>query len=56
MDSHNLTALVETTSLIIYGPIYQSCYDLGLGSDCNLGKDLNDDEENDQLVKHRNTR
>jgi len=28
----------------------QSCYNPKLGSDCNLGKDLSKNKENDQLV------
>ena len=32
------------------------CYDLKLGSDYNLGKDLSKDERIDQLVKYNDTR
>ena len=32
-----------------------NCYDLKLGSGCNLGKDLSKSEGNSQLVKHKNT-
>ena len=32
------------------------CYDLRLGSDCNLGKDLSKDERNNQLVKCKDTK
>ena len=31
------------------------CYDLRLGSDYNLGKDLSKDERNNQLVKCKDT-
>jgi len=33
-----------------------SCYNLKLGSGCNLGKDLSKDRRVNQLVKHKNTR
>jgi len=32
------------------------CYNLDLNSSCNLDKDLKKDRENNQLVKHKNTR
>ena len=33
----------------------KSCYVSKLGLGCNLGKDLSKREENDQLVKHKDT-
>ena len=35
--------------------IYVICYNLKLGSGCNSGKDLSKNEENDQLVKCKDT-
>ena len=32
-----------------------SCYNLKLGLGCNLDKDLSKSEEDDQLVKYKNT-
>jgi len=32
-----------------------SCYDLKLGLGCNLGKDLSEEIESSQLVKHKDT-
>ena len=34
--------------------LQQVCYNLKLGSGCNLGKDLSKDRRDDQLVKHKN--
>jgi len=31
------------------------CYNPKVGLDCNLGKDLNKDKGDNQLVKHKNT-
>jgi len=33
-----------------------NCYNLRLGSDCNLGKDLRKNRDEVQLVKHKNYR
>ena len=32
-----------------------NCYNLKLGSGCNLGKDLSKSEGDNQLVKHKDT-
>ena len=49
-------SLVST--LVDYQASYYTvtiCYDPKLGSDCNLGKDLSKNKEDDQLVKYNDT-
>jgi len=49
-------SLVST--LVDYQASYYTvtiCYDPKLGSDCNLGKDLSKNKEDDQLVKYKDT-
>jgi len=47
--------LIQYKILVYILGILPRCYNLRLGSGCNLGKDLSKKVEMSQLVKHKNT-
>ena len=54
-NNHRLWNLINWVKKQKLLAIEVICYDLKLGSGCNLGKDLSKNEEYDQLVKCKNT-
>jgi len=47
--------LIQCKILVYIPSILPRCYNLKLGLDCSLGKDLSKKVEMSQLVKHKNT-
>ena len=62
-DPHKNILLRDLLAVFLLSFVLSDCYnnftkyyDLKFGLDCNLGKNLSKNEENDQLVKYKDTK